>query len=66
MQQVDAQLEALEKHKKLIREHREKETKLRERKLIIFKSELVIIFSNSSAFRHQGLGKEVPKVRRRH
>lgn len=34
MQEVDAQLEALERHKKLIREHREKETKLRERKLI--------------------------------
>lgn len=31
MQQVDRQLEALEKHKKLIREHREKEEKLRER-----------------------------------
>ena len=30
MEQVDVQLEALEKHKKLIREHREKEAKLRE------------------------------------
>jgi hypothetical protein len=30
MQQVDVQLESLEKHKKLIREHRDKETKLRE------------------------------------
>lgn len=35
MQQVDRQLEALEKHKKLIREHREKEEKLRERILIL-------------------------------
>lgn len=33
--QVDRQLEALEKHKKLIREHREKEEKLRERNLNI-------------------------------
>lgn len=30
MQMVDHQIEALEKHKKLIREHREKETKLRD------------------------------------
>lgn len=33
MQQVEVQLEALEKHKRLIREHREKEEKLRERNL---------------------------------
>lgn len=38
MQQVDRQLEALEKHKKLIREHREKEEKLRERNLFVFYS----------------------------
>ena len=31
--QVDRQLEALEKHKKLIREHREKDGKLRECKI---------------------------------
>lgn len=36
MQQVDIQLEALEKHKKLIMEHREKEEKLRERNVFIF------------------------------
>ena len=31
MQQIDRSLEALDKHKKLIREHREKEEKLRDR-----------------------------------
>lgn len=33
MAEVDARLEALERHKRLIREHREKEAKLRECKL---------------------------------
>lgn len=42
MQQVDRQLEALEKHKKLIREHREKEEKLRERNLIVLSSNLFL------------------------
>jgi len=45
MQQVDRQLEALEKHKKLIREHREKEEKLRERNLIVFLSYRLIIIN---------------------
>lgn len=36
MQQIDNQLDALEKHKKLIREHREKEDKLRERIIYLF------------------------------
>ena len=52
MQQVDAQLEALEKHKKLIREHREKEAKLRERNLIVKMSNFIIIFFNRSSFRY--------------
>ncbi len=52
MQQVDAQLEALEKHKKLIREHREKEAKLRERNSIFWKLNFIIIFFNCSSFRY--------------
>lgn len=43
MQQVDRQLEALEKHKMLIKEHREKEEKLRERKILIFNLKFIII-----------------------
>lgn len=43
MQQVDRQLEALEKHKKLIREHREKEEKLRER-ILNYHNDSFLIF----------------------
>lgn len=42
MQQVDHQFEAIEKHKRLIKEHREKEEKLRERNLSIKKCLIVV------------------------
>lgn len=54
MQQVELQLDALEKHKKLIREHREKDEKLRERNI----STKITHFhyNDYSTFWNQGFG----------